>query len=420
MNPQSKLNDRPRKRTAFTLVELLITISIIALMASMILFAFYAAQDAAKEAKTKSLIAKLDAVIKARWDSYKTRRVPILIQDEFIDVNRNGVYDSGIDTQISDYNGNGTWEIYSPSVRAKMRLDGLHDLMRLELPDRWTDIADNPVTLASTASSTVFISRPAASSSYQRRYLAGTPSDNFQGAECLYLIIQSCLAEEGDAKDIYKPDDVADTDGDGYMEFVDGWKQPIRFLRWAPGFQNSELQVAVMATVTGSPGGTVTLTGNALPVAAGSFLGGAIIGSTGNGKPFDTTAMAKITGYSYAGGTATVSYTFVGASPSFSGQVALTNPDPFDPRGVYPTAIAPQPPFALYPMIFSAGSNKCFGVVTDSATPLRYASSNLNPFFVTTGGTPEFIGTARDIPAEPNFVTNGWLDNIHNHMIGTR
>ncbi|MEM1305264.1 MAG: hypothetical protein AAGG46_10225, partial [Planctomycetota bacterium] len=29
-----------------------------------------------------------------------------------------------------------------------------------------------------------------------------------------------------------------DTDGDGAPEFLDGWGNPIQFLRWAPGFQS--------------------------------------------------------------------------------------------------------------------------------------------------------------------------------------
>ena len=66
-----------RGRAAFTLIELLISISIIAIMASMMLFALYSAQESAKADKTKALIAKLDSIIKSRWDSYRTRRVPV-------------------------------------------------------------------------------------------------------------------------------------------------------------------------------------------------------------------------------------------------------------------------------------------------------------------------------------------------------
>ena len=52
---------------------------IIAILASIILFALFRAQETAKEQKTRALIAKLDAIIKSKWESYKTRRVPITI-----------------------------------------------------------------------------------------------------------------------------------------------------------------------------------------------------------------------------------------------------------------------------------------------------------------------------------------------------
>ena len=30
------------------------------------------------------------------------------------------------------------------------------------------------------------------------------------------------------------------------------------------------------------------------------------------------------------------------------------------------------------------------------------------------------IGTQKDFPSDPNYVRNGWLDNITNHSIGRR
>src|SRR5262245_384343 len=97
-------------RSAFTLVELLITVAIIAIMASTLLFALVRAGEAAKAQKTRSLIAKLNNIIMAKYESYKTRRVPLPpIQDEqFDDNNNNGVYDTGDGFQPSyDTNGNG-------------------------------------------------------------------------------------------------------------------------------------------------------------------------------------------------------------------------------------------------------------------------------------------------------------------------
>jgi len=450
----SKKKNRPGfiPRRGFTLVELLITISIIALMASMILFAFYAAQDAAKEQKTKALIAKLDAIIKAKYEEYKTRRVPVTtLQDEpskdlngdnvidpsqsfidlptlnsvadpgeYFDYNGNGTQDPNEKGEFYDTNGDGTFTFYTSAARARIRLDCLHDLMRMELPDRWSDIEDYPVTPFGA----VTLPRPSASKAYLRKYSAGTPpTGEFAGAECLYLIVQSCLAEEGDAKEIFRPDDVKDVDTDGFPEFVDGWGRPIKFLRWAPGMQGSELQILSTVNVTNGTGGTATVTGKSLDANSGLYIGGVIAGVlTATDNQIDTVNMARIIGYTYtAGATPSVVIDYTPTSKSFSGKAYLMAPDPFDPMHAYPTAAAPTPPYALYPLIYSSGPDKVYGInpETSSGTPFQYSLNNLSPFYVPPSPNA-MIGVQIDNPNETGFVSKGWLDNIHNHLLGTR
>ena len=101
-------------------------------------------------------------------------------------------------------------------------------------------------------------------------------------------------------------------------------------------------------------------------------------------------------------------------------------PDPFDPRGVYPNTTFPTPTFALYPLIYSGGPDKCFGICADFGGmmgALRYRDQNDNPFHVAADGVDgqqRMIGSPRDEPGELNFVTRAWVDNIHNHMITAR
>jgi hypothetical protein len=58
-----------------------------------------------------------------------------------------------------------------------------------------------------------------------------------QGAECLYMIITLATAD-GEARSLFGEKTIGDNDGDGAPEFVDGWGNPINFLRWAPGFDS--------------------------------------------------------------------------------------------------------------------------------------------------------------------------------------
>jgi hypothetical protein len=214
----------------------------------------------------------------------------------------------------------------------------------MEMPERWTDITSAPVAPFANASNPTptIISRPSVNQGYLRKYnsLATPPTATNQYAECLYLIVMQAVAEEGDAREVFKPDDVKDTDGDGMPEFVDAWGHPIRFLRWCPGFI-SELNNSTL-------------------------------------------------------------------------------PDPFDPLGVYAN---PSPPylksFAIYPLVFSAGPDSFYGIVCDgSPSAVDYTTMKLNPFSTKVG--PSLMGLQTDIPSEPNFVKNGWLDNIHNHLLNQR
>ena len=194
---------RCRVRTGgFTLIELLVVIAIIGILAGAVLGALQLARQAAREEKTKSLIVKLDHIIIFRYESYKTRRVPIST--------------SGM----------------QPRPAAEARLAALRELMRMEMPDRWNDLTAPPQVLTNP---------PALAVRYAANYQAKPPSGTYSHAECLYMIVAVGSPE---ALEDFSQTDIGDKDQDGWPEFLDGWGNPIYFLRWAPGFSGeSSIQV---------------------------------------------------------------------------------------------------------------------------------------------------------------------------------
>jgi len=198
-------------RAGFTLVELIVAVSIIVILAGITLRALSMARDSGREYRTKATISKLDRIIREMYASYRNRRVPI-------------------DTTGLD-----------PRTAIGLQLAALRQTILFEMPERYGDVPENPqpVTISYNSVSRPLMP-PGASYAYSA-VLAGhrsNPADNSH-AECLYMIVAISNPER---LEDFQASEIGDTDGDGLPEFVDGWGRPIYFLRWAPQFPDSDIQ----------------------------------------------------------------------------------------------------------------------------------------------------------------------------------
>ncbi len=272
---------------------------------------------------TKGTIDKLNMLVMRKYESYSTRRIPMDLSSLKL----------------------------APKQYATLRMQALRDLMRMEMPERACDVIKGPVVLPKSPSLQVL---------YQaKNSAAGTPlqsvKDHVQ-AKCLFMWVMNAIPE---AKTMFSGSEIGvNFDGDGWNVFLDGWGNPIGFLRWAPG-------------------ATVTLN------AAGTQIPGP------NGQ---------------------IGWSDVQIDDT---QVQSTQPnsnlhhDPFDPNFVEATA------YHLYPLIFAGVLGKTSGV-DDYGIALgngvisgdcSVTAPTVDPFIAPYAGTPP-VGAA---------LSTGGAPLVHNH-----
>lgn len=244
-----------RKRRSFTLTELLVTIAIIAILMGIAWGAIARVREQARVAKTKSTIAKINQVIMAQYDSYRTRRVPI-------------------DTRGLPL-----------PVAAKFRLWAIRCIMAWEMPDHWDEIdpikgvvSEYTLYCQETDSAPV-IYRPVRAPILWNKYVAflrelragdvakALHSGNLSEEQrnrygkllngvLLYMVVT--VANPG-SRELFQDNEIGFVDFPALDEngnfvtrrlpvFVDGWGNPILFIRNPVGFTDSDLQIQDAST----------------------------------------------------------------------------------------------------------------------------------------------------------------------------
>jgi prepilin-type N-terminal cleavage/methylation domain-containing protein len=330
----SDTRSKRRHRSGFTLPELLVVIAIIGILSSAMMAGMASVTAKAKEDRTRALIARIHSLLMEKWQGFETRRLPV---------------PPGM----------------SPAIASETRLAMIRELIRLELPDRMTDVESPP-----PAQPTALPIAPSLYSAYRRKaasiwgnnwddesrhsqHIASGAPENWtyqhQGAECLFLILSKLTIGDSPALEMFKDSEIGDVDGDGMREILDAWGTPVRMLRWPAGFTGSPIQ---------------------------------------------------------------------SADPQ---------PDPFDPLRIDSRhgGVGTDDPFLMLPLIVSAGPDKVFDIAFDYTSAANYWDADWTSRVTSTNypndpyndfGYGRLLGSVVD---ENSDGTDNSLDNIHNHLIAT-
>jgi hypothetical protein len=360
-------------RAAVTLIELLIAISIIATLSALFLGASRAAMESSRASRTKMTVLKLHTLLMEQWASYETRRVDL---------------DPAIVAQVNTaFSGNPQ---ALGNAMQDLRVLALRELMKFEMPDRWSDvdITYNPLSKptgtpqqARNVSTVVLESVPTIARSYYRRYQKAVAAvgvekvNENQRAETLYMTIM-LMTGDGEARTMFAAQDIGDIDEDGLPEFLDGWGKPIQYLRWAPGY------ISKSPLMSGDP--------------------------DSDHDPFDPFRRC-------AEGTANVNtWPLPNSYPGMIGRYVRALRGGVSP--VHPDSGVRWVGFRLVPLIFSAGPDGSSDLTV--ATNLTVSDPNegyLNPYLADDAGT--YFANGGPFTEDGEDET---IDNVTNHLIDGR
>ena len=129
---------------AFTLIELMLVIGMMAILAGAVGMALAEAMEQGREQRTQAQVARIHGLLMMKYDSYRTRS--IRFPSGYFPVNANAI------------------------VRARARLAAIREIMRMEMPERpldigTLDVANDVVVPRPMASG---VARPAISNQYVR------------------------------------------------------------------------------------------------------------------------------------------------------------------------------------------------------------------------------------------------------------
>ncbi|MFN9347319.1 MAG: type II secretion system protein [Planctomycetota bacterium] len=260
---------RPNRKThrGLTLIELLVSISLITVVSSMFLVAYRQASAEASNIRTQSTIRKISEVLVSRMQEYENYPIQFARSpNNFFATPVPGTAVPVLPSTADEYEPQGI-------LLERLRVMLLREMIAQEMPDHYQDIKISapivknywtglaavgpnvnagPQPIVVTASESPRAARlkarlsqvnPNWASRIELLYQA-LPNSKSElareltrsNAEFLYLIVEDSNLNGSPAIELFGKSEIGDTDGDGLLEFLDSFRQPICWVRWPTGF----------------------------------------------------------------------------------------------------------------------------------------------------------------------------------------
>ncbi len=206
---------RSRAREAFTLVEILIVISIIILLITLMGAVIGNTVKKAREAATATLIEKIDKLLDERTKGFD--RATKSLDFQRIIAIRKQLLEAG-----------GIFGV-SPKVLSAV---ARKDFFKSNFPQRFEDLASPDANTNLVPD--VLEALPGVNVTVLATQATPTTRHASESSELLYFTLtrMQVFGVPPVGESDFSTSEVRDTDGDGLLEFVDGWGRPLRFYRW--------------------------------------------------------------------------------------------------------------------------------------------------------------------------------------------
>lgn len=201
---------RRQVRRAFTLVEILVSVAIIGILLTAVAIASVRMLAGAREQQTRTTIKKIDEILTSRMAAFER--------------------------SISGRSlaGGGSTDAELLSRYEHLRL-GQPAMQRKRLFARFFGMSfGETFAYGDGTGSTVpyFAADLTAAELAEAGFNAAAHRPETENPEMLYWIVVNGPTFGSDVQADFNSSEVADTDGDGLMEFIDAWGNPIRYYRW--------------------------------------------------------------------------------------------------------------------------------------------------------------------------------------------